>query len=174
MSAHHWRHRALTSAVFAVGAPAAAFLTMTAASADDYEFTPDPTTFVPTQVDGYPPLVNVVTGTEAFNWLDTTNSLNTAADFFKGVDTETTIGSFTNDDFLDTGLGDVFLNQSGVPVLDIPTDTQFDLANFGGGWANEWVSIPSGIDAGTSDWLITPFGDVSLFGSLFADMANGF
>jgi hypothetical protein len=147
---------------------------MTAASADEYEFTPDTTTFVPTQVEGYPPLINVVTGTESFNWVDTTNSLNTATDFFRGIDTETTIGSFTNDDFLDTGPGDIFLNSSNVPVLEIPTDTQFDLANFGGGWANEWVSIPSGIDAGTSDWLITPFGDVSLFGSLFADMANGF
>lgn len=174
MSAYQWRRRALTTAVLAVSLPAAAYLTMTAASADDYEFTPDTTTFVPTQLEGYPPLINVVTGTEDFNWVDTTNSLNTATDFFKGVDTETTMGSFTNDDFLDTGLGVTFVDSSGATKLDIPTDTQFDLAYFGGGWANEWVSIPTGIDAGTSDWLITPFGDVSLFGPLFAALSGGF
>jgi hypothetical protein len=53
-----------------------------------------------------------------------------------------------------------------------PTDTQIDLANFGGGWENEWIDIPSGPDAGTADLLITPFGDVPLCGSVFSELAT--
>jgi hypothetical protein len=57
-------------------------------------------------------------------------------------------------------------------VFVFPTDTQIDLANFGGGWENEWIDIPSGSDAGTADLLITPFGDVPLFGSVFSELAS--
>ncbi|MEB3031135.1 hypothetical protein [[Mycobacterium] nativiensis] len=39
-----------------------------------------------------------------------------------------------------------------------------DLANFGGGWENEWIDNPA---VGASDLMITPFGDFPLFGSFF-------
>jgi hypothetical protein len=162
------RRAAFMVSALAGGLLAAAFLSTPVALADEWAFTPDTSTFDATQVEGYPPLDNVVTGTEAFNIYDITNNLVTTPDFFKGVDTETTIGSFTNNDFLDTGLGAIFIN--GSSSADIPTGSQFDLADLGGGWENEWISIPTGADAGTSDLLITPFGDVPLFGSFFADL----
>jgi hypothetical protein len=46
--------------------------------------------------------------------------------------------------------------------------TQLDLANFGGGFENEWIDVPgSGTGYGISDLLITPFGDLPLLGSFF-------
>ncbi len=67
---------------FAVGSAvtgsllAAAFLPMAVAFADQYDFTPDVSTFVASQVEGYPPLINEVTGTEQWNLFDlTTNSI---------------------------------------------------------------------------------------------------
>jgi len=164
------RYRKCFIAAVAGGCLLAPTLSTAVAFADDFAFAPDTSTFDPTQVEGYPPLDNVVTGTESFSLDDLTQNSVNWADAFTGVDTETTVGSFTNDDFLDTGLGIILLNSSSTEVLDIPTGTQIDLANFGGGWENEWVSVPTGIDAGTSDLLITPFGDFPMLGSLFADL----
>ncbi|MGH3968978.1 MAG: hypothetical protein ACRDTV_12925 [Mycobacterium sp.] len=66
-----------------------------------------------------------------------------------GPDTETIFGSFTNDDFSNG-------------------DFTIDLANFGGGWENEWIDIPgTGLGSGMSDLLITPLGDFALFGTFF-------
>lgn len=161
-----------TLGAVAGGLLAAAFLPMAVALADEYDLTPATTTFDPTQVEGYPPLINEVTGTEDFNIYDLTSKGVDLGDEFQGVDTQTTIGSFTNDDFLDTGLGITFV--SGSNSVYVPTDTQVDVANFGGGFENEWIDIPSGTDSGTSDLLITPFGDFSLFGSFFSDFSAVF
>ena len=162
------RRVTLTLGAIAGGLLAAALLPTAVAFADDYDLVPDTSTFVPTQVEGYPPLENVVTGTEQWTPFDLTSNLATGV-LLSGVDTETTIGSFTNDDFLQTGVG--LTLSFGANEVVLPTDTQIDLANFGGGFGNEWIDVPSGLDAGTADLLITPFGDVPLFGSFFSDLA---
>jgi hypothetical protein len=158
-------------AVFA-GLLATAFLPMAIAVADNYDFTPDSSTLNPTQVEGYPPLDNVITGTEKWNLFDLTTNANIlgGGDVLSGTDTVTTIGSFTNDDFL-------YQNAAG--GLDIgvgsylPTDSQIDLANFGGGFENEWIDMPSnGSDPGVSDLLITPFGDFQLLGTAFDTLST--
>jgi hypothetical protein len=149
------------------GLLAAAFLPTAVAFADEYDLTVDPTTFVATQAEGYPPFENVLTGTEsvAINDLTTPGAFDVAS---HNVDTQTTIGSFTNNDFLYNG--DPHFDQ-GVAV-DVPVGTQVDLADFGGGWQNEWIDIPAGgTDPGASDLLITPFGDFALFGSFFSDLS---
>jgi hypothetical protein len=146
---------------------AAALLPAGVAFADEWDFTVDPTTFVATQAEGYPPFENVLTGTEsvAVNDLTTPGAFDVA---LHAVDTQTTIGSFTNNDFLYNG--DPHFDQ-GVAV-DVPVGTQVDLADFGGGWQNEWIDIPAGgTDPGASDLLITPFGDFALFGSFFSDLS---
>jgi hypothetical protein len=162
------RRAMLTIGAGAGGLLAAAFLPMAVAFADDFDVAPETASFVPTQVEGYPPLENVVTGTEQWTPFDLTSNLATGV-LLSGVDTETTIGSFTNDDFLQTGVG--LTLSFGANEVVLPTDTQIDLANFGGGFGNEWIDVPSGLDAGTADLLITPFGDFPLFGSFFSDLA---
>lgn len=160
-------HRSITPALGAAagGVLTAAVVSMAVASADDAEFTPDPTTFAATQVQGYPPFIDVVTGTESWNLLNATTGLDIFPDVLKGVDTHTVMGSFTNDDFLSTL---VSLNYAGT---DVPLGTEIDLANFGGGWENEWIDIPgTGLNAGVSDMLITPFGDLPLMGTFFQDV----
>lgn len=164
------RRVTLTLGAVAGGLLAAAFLPVAVAYADDFDVVPVTNTFVPTQVEGYPPLINEVTGTEAWTPNDLTTHLPIGVDI-NGVDTETTIGSFTNDDFLQTQPNLTFVNIATQGVFVFSTDTQIDLANFGGGFGNEWIDIPSGPDAGIADLLITPFGDVPLFGSVFADLA---
>lgn len=58
------RRITLTLGAVAGGLLAAAFLPMAVAFADEYDFVPDTTTLDTTQVEGYPPLVNEVTGTD--------------------------------------------------------------------------------------------------------------
>jgi hypothetical protein len=53
-------------------------------------------------------------------------------------------------------------------------DLQIDLANVGAGFENEWIDIPSGSNSGISDVVITPFGDLPLLGTAFADLASTF
>jgi hypothetical protein len=161
------RRVTLTVGAVAGGLLAAAFLPMAVAFADDFDVTPETGTFVPTQVEGYPPLDNVVTGTEQWTPYDLTSQLPLGVTI-NGVDTDTTIGSFTNDDFLET---QPLTLVNGANSVVFSTDTQIDLANFGGGFENEWIDISSGPDAGTADLLITPFGDIPLFGSFFSDLA---
>jgi hypothetical protein len=167
------RRITLTLGAVGGGLLAAAFLPMAVAFADEFDFTPDTTTFDPTHVEGYPPLINEVTGTEDWSVNDATASIVADPDVLAGTDTETTIGSFTNDDFL-------FGPSAGTIILEGPTDftfipdTQIDLANFGLGFENEWIDIPSGSNAGISDVLITPFGDLQLLGTAFSDLASVF
>jgi hypothetical protein len=163
----------LTIGAGTAGLLAAAFLPMTVAFADEVDFTPDLTTFAPSQVEGYPPLIDEVTGAEKWTAWDVTTGSSIFDDVFTGTDTQTTIGSFTNDDFLFTGLGESFTSAHGANEVDVPSGTQIDLANFGGGFENAWIDIPSGgTDPGASDLLITPFGDFSLFGSFFTDLST--
>jgi hypothetical protein len=125
---------------------ATAFLPMADASADDI-YVPDPSTFVPTQVSGIPPYSpQEVMGTESWSVFSLTTNTVLQPDVFSGVDTQTVIGSFINDDFAGPN-GSV------------------DLADFGGGWENEWLDALTGPNAGVSDLLITPFGDFELFGT---------
>jgi hypothetical protein len=159
----------LTLGAIAGGLLTAALLPMAVAFADEYDFTPDTASLDVTQVEGYPPLINEVTGTEDWNLADITTSGVPFHDALAGTDTETTIGSFTNDDYLTSST----LTVSGGPVdFFVPIGTQIDLANFGLGFENEWMDIPSGADAGTSDLFITPFGDFALFGTGFSDLAT--
>jgi hypothetical protein len=158
------RRITLTLSAMAGGLLAAAFLPLAVASADQFDITPDTTSFDPTQVEGYPPLFHEVTGTESWNVTDLTTNSVAVPDFFKGVDTDTTFGSFTNDDFLTQ-------NAVGVGGVIVNPGAEFDLANFGGGFANEWVDVPgSGTGSGISDLLITPFGDFELLGSFFSNL----
>ena len=167
MNTNHHKF-ALTLSTLTGGLLAAAFLPMAVATADEYDFTPDLTTFVPTQVEGYPPLINEVTGTEQWGVFDLTTNTSFAPNVINGTDTETTFGSFTNDDYLISS----GLVVSGPHFFSLPVGTQLDLANFGLGFENEWVDIPSGPNTGISDLLITPFGDFELFGSGFSDFST--
>jgi hypothetical protein len=168
------RRVTLTLGAAVGGLLAAGFLPVAVAFADQYNFTPDITTFVPTQVEGYPPLINEVTGTEDWSLFDASTSTVKFPDVFAlGTDTETTIGSFTNNDFLTGDTDFIFNSTTSAPDVAIPNGSQFDIADFGGGFENEWVDV-SGTgspDSGVSDLLITPFGDFPLLGSLFADLA---
>jgi hypothetical protein len=166
---NHQRRATLTLGAVAGGLLGAAFLPMAVAFADNYDFTPDITTFAPTQVEGYPPLINEVTGAEKWNIFDLTTNSVRYADLLDGTDTQTTIGSFTNDDYL-TNLGLVVIGPS--DNFFLPAGSQIDIANFGLGFENEWMDIPSGSDAGISDLLITPFGDFDLLGSGFSTLSE--
>jgi hypothetical protein len=163
------RRAMLTIGAGAGGLLAAAFLPMAVAFADEYDFTPELTSFAPTQVEGYPPLINEVTGAEKWDLSDITTNTVSFPDVADGTDTQTTIGSFTNDDYL-TNIG---LIVNGTPNFFVPSGTQIDLANFGLGFENEWIDIPSGgTDPGASDLFITPFGDFALLGSAFSDLST--
>jgi hypothetical protein len=155
----------------AAGGLLAAVLPMAVASADEFDFSPDTASFDPSQVEGYPPLINEVTGTEQWGLVDLTTNSVKFAEILSGTDTETTIGSFTNDDYLTSSIFAV-LPTTG-PEFQLPDGTQIDVANYGLGFENEWIDIPSGgTDPGVSDLLVTPFGDFALVGSAFADLAT--
>jgi hypothetical protein len=160
----------LSLSAIAGGLVAAAFLPMAVALADDFDFTPDTTTFDPAQVVvGYPPLVNVVNGTEDWNLNDLTTNSVLSSDLFSGEETETTIGSFSNDNLL---LGLPVVMSSGNGLFTFTSGTEIDFANFGGGFENDWVDIPNGPDAGISDLVITPLGDLQVLGTAFADITT--
>jgi hypothetical protein len=162
------RRITLTLSAAAGGLLAAALLPMAVAFADEYDFTPDTAGFDPTQVEGYPPLINEVTGTDIWALDDATTSAVVVDPALTGVDTQTTIGSFTNNDFL-TNNSYTFLTGDD---LTMPAGTQIDLANFGGGFENEWIDLPgSGPGSGMSDLLITPLGDFAILGSFFSDIS---
>lgn len=165
----------------AVGAFGVAAMTAAAtaptARADDEFLVPDIATFDPISAMGYPPLVDVVQGNE--RWFLTVQMPDSGTFSVYGVDTHTTFGSFTNDDFLTdyTGQSGTGIFAQNFDEVVLPDNTQIDLFDFGGGFQNEWISIPAdalsgGPDAGVSDLLITPFGDFELFGTYFSDLAT--
>src|ERR1700735_2390535 len=129
------KRRRITLAAFAGGLLAAAFLPLATANADTTDiWAPDTSTFDPTSApQGYPPFVDVAQRTETC-YLTTPPA--GCHEFLAGIDTQTTIGSFTNDDFLDTmgegGYGSLSeAAATAAPDLYI----HIDLANFGGGFA---------------------------------------
>jgi hypothetical protein len=144
------RRLALAVGAAAGGLLVGGLLPTAVAFADIDGYLPDPTTFKPTEVTGFPPYSpEVLTGTEAWSRFDFTTNTVTVPDQLDGVDTATVFGSFTNDDFSNG-------------------DFTIDFANFGGGWANEWIDIPgTGPGAAISDLLITPFGDFPVLGTFF-------
>jgi hypothetical protein len=126
-------------------------LPIAVAAADEEYWVPDPYTFDPAQLSGSPPYSPLVaTGTEDWSLFDgTTQSILVPDQIPNGVDTVTMFGSFTNDLFSSGSQGDLF-----------------DFANFGGGWANEWIDFPSAsTPVDVSDLLITPFGDFEILGT---------
>ena len=147
----------LTFAAAAGGLLAIVFLPTAVAFADIYDAIPDPTTFELQDAIGYPPIYNEVIGQEEWSTFDATTGKLFAADQMLGNDTETTFGSFTNDDF-------VVLKNLG--IASPPVGTQIDLADYGGGFGNEWINVP-GVGQGISDLLITPFGDFPILGNFF-------
>ena len=129
-----------------------------ALTAGDTEiFLPDTSSFTPTVAEGFPPLEDVLQGSEV--WVPSSEPSGVDI-FLVGTDTHTTIGSFVNDDFLESS-GD----EEGVgSTLLVPSaGSEIDLADFGGGYENEWADI---VDANgvhtTTDTFITPFGDYPL------------
>ncbi|WIM88806.1 hypothetical protein PT015_04775 [Candidatus Mycobacterium wuenschmannii] len=165
----------LTGVAAAAGAfSVAAMISAGSASAapiDEY-LIPNLSSFDATSALGYPPLIDVLQGNES--WTIAGLPDNVTFNVF-GVDTQTTFGSFTNNDFL-TNLNGEF-GTVGIPFL--PDNTEIDLMDFGGGFANEWINIPVGAipgltfaDPGVSDLLITPFGNFELFGTYFSDLVT--
>jgi hypothetical protein len=158
---------ALTLATLTGGLLAAAFLPIAVATADTYDFTPDITSFVPTQGGGFPPLIDELVGTEKWNLFDATTNAVFLPDAPAGTDTLTTIGSFTNNDFVTT----TPLTLIGSTTFNLPVGSELDLANFGAGFENEWLEIFGGPNAGISDLLITPFGDFEVLGTGFSELS---
>jgi hypothetical protein len=152
------RRVTLTLSAAAGGLLAAALLPVAVASADEeLAWEPDFSTFDPTSgPQGFPPFYNEVMGTETWDDVVPSSGASSGA-YVIGDDTETIIGSFTNNDLVVTSNS-----------LSTPIGMQIDFANFGDGWANEWVDLPAGSsDAGVSDMLITPLGELILAGTYF-------
>jgi hypothetical protein len=157
---------------FTLGAAAgsllvAAFLPMAVASADEgivfdsggetYFVTDSPGPYPPTLFDSGS--MSVGAGDEYWNAVVGYDSANPIAypDALTGYEVDLTIGSLTNDDYIVEG---------DVPIVPIPAGTLIDVADFGGGYENEWIDVAgTGAGSGVSDLLITPFGDLPLLGT---------
>ena len=161
------RRRHITLTLGAGGLLAAGFLPMAVAFADDEGVVFEPANgsyyldssgpLPPTVIDSGP--ISIGAGDEYWDAVVGYDSANPIAypDALVGYEVYTTIGSFTNDDFIVGGL---------LPIVPIPIGTHIDVADFGGGYANDWIDIPgTGLGSGMSDLLITPFGDLPLLGT---------
>jgi hypothetical protein len=151
----------------AAGSVVAALLPMAVAAADQDYFIPDPFTFQPTVVEGIPYLTSEVTGPESWTLGDLTTGVAVFPDAFTGADDHTAVGAFSTDEFVLTN--DAHFTQLG---LDLTPYTQIDIVNFGGGYGNEFIDIPTGANAGLSDLLVTPMGNFELLGTVFSDLAT--
>ena len=127
-------------------------------------FLPDLSTFTPTVAEGFPPVEEVLQGAEQWSLI---NSPGVVVNL-DGNDTQTTIGSFVNNDFLESG------GVEGGAGMGVPlpaSGSEIDLMSFGGGYESEWANL---IDANgghtITDTLITPFGDYTIpLGTTAAD-----
>lgn len=119
-------------------------------------FLPDLSTFTPTVAAGFPPVEEVLQGAE--KW-DLSNSPGIEV-ILNGTDTQSTIGSFVNDDFLESG--GLAGGAGAGAVLPYP-GSEIDLMNFGGGFENEWLSLIDSDGGKTiTDTFITPFGNYTI------------
>jgi hypothetical protein len=113
-------------------------------------YLPDTTLFAPTVAEGIPPFDHVLQGPES--WFMSNPEIVV---FLEGNDTQTTIGSIVNDDFLENSIA------TGAPVAPLP-GSEIDLLNFGGGFENEWASLSDGQSYTVTDTVITPFGNYTI------------
>jgi hypothetical protein len=159
--------RRITLTLAAGGLLAAGFLPMAVAFADDEGVIFEPSNgsyyldstgpLPPSVIDSGP--ISIGAGDEYWDAVVGYDSADPIAypDALAGYEVYTTIGSFTNDDFI---------VQGGLPIVPIPEGTLIDVADFGGGYANDWIDVPgTGLGSGVSDLLITPFGDLPLLGT---------
>ena len=159
--------RRITLTLAAGGLVAAGFLPMAVAFADDEGVIFEPSNgsyyldstgpLPPSVIDSGP--ISIGAGDEYWDAVVGYDSANPIAypDALAGYEVYTTIGSFTND---------AFIVQGGLPIVPIPEGTLIDVADFGGGYANDWIDVPgTGLGSGVSDLLITPFGDLPLLGT---------
>ena len=156
----------LTLGAAAGGLLAAAFLPMAVAFADDNGFVPLNATIVPTEVTGMPPGAEVIMGQEDWIPWDFTTGQGSNEDEISGVDTETIMGSMTNNLF---AAGN-YLEVNGPNIIF--DSLTVDLFTFGNGWGLEWVDLPplqpSTFGAEMGELLITPMGDFPLMGTFFS------
>ena len=161
------RRRRMTLTLGASGLLAAGLLPMAVAFADDEGilFEPANGSYYLDSTGPAPPIlidsgpISIGAGDEYWDAVVGYDSASPIAypDAMVGYEVDTTIGSFTNDAF------DV---RGDLPIVPLPTGTLIDIANFGGGYMNEWIDVPgSGLGSGVSDLLITPFGDLPLLGT---------
>lgn len=138
---------------------------LTSGGADIY--LPDLSTFHPTVADGFPPIERFLQGDEIWRLLHPPSGDSI---FLFGTDSQTTIGSFVNDDFIEQG-ADVEGVDPNVVVPD--AGSELDVMNFGGGFENEWVdAVDSSGGHTTTDTIITPFGNYTIpLGSTAAEAA---
>lgn len=128
---------------------------LTSGGADIY--LPDLSEFHPTVADGFPPFERFLQGPEDWNLLNPPSGVEV---FLFGTDSQTTIGSFVNDDFIESG-GDYEGVNSNIVVPD--AGSEFDLMNFGGGFENEWADVVDNNGGHTTiDTIITPFGNYTI------------
>lgn len=129
-------------------------------------FLPDLSTFNPTVSEGFPPVEEVLQGAEQWNLINSPGEIVN----LDGNDTQTTIGSFVNDDFLERGGVE---GGAGESVALPQPGSEIDLMNFGGGYESEWANLIDGSGRHTiTDTIITPFGDYTLpHGSTAAEVA---
>ena len=129
---------------------------LTSGGADIY--VPDVGSFQPTVAEGFPPFEHVLQGAEEWNFL---NPPSGVFPFLFGTDTQTTIGSFVNDDFLEQD-GEIE-GEGGSGIVVPEAGSEIDLMNFGGGFENEWANLVDSTGLHTlTDTIITPFGDYTI------------
>jgi hypothetical protein len=186
MSSNNRNRRRAGGVGVAVGAAtggllAAAFLPMTVANADEFIYTPEPTTFVPDPSTewGVPGVLSGATGTEDWSNVDVTTNTAVPGSLF-GTDTETSALSLYPDDA--TFSNDLLSipnnvtepgGLAGGSVVDLFTATVANSTLWTGlpqveagvsTWGNELVDAAAGsVAPGITDTLITPFGDFALF-----------
>jgi hypothetical protein len=123
-------------------------------SGDTDIYLPNSATFDPTVSNGFPPLFEVQQGPE--EWVLHVPYGQLAAADLEGTDTQTTLGSFVNDYFVES-------SETQLGAVAPSAGSEIDLANFGGGYENELDYFLNGSGGYTlSDIVVTPSGDYTI------------